>query len=124
MLKGLPSSGKSTFCREELIPKGWKRVNKDSLREMIDDSKWSKQNEKEIIEIRDLAIIHYLDNGYNVVVDDTNLAPIHKETLVEIADNCVEQYLKIYLPIAIAAKALIFIFNPTSPFAQNSRRFG
>ena len=39
---------------------------------MIDDSKHSKSNEKEIIEARDLIIIHFLDNNYNVVVDDTN----------------------------------------------------
>lgn len=88
MLKGLPSSGKSTFCKEELIPKGWKRVNKDELRAMIDDSKHSKSNEKEIIEARDLIIIHFLDNNYNVVVDDTNFSPIHAETLAEIAEHC------------------------------------
>lgn len=88
LLKGLPGCGKTTYCKEELIPKGWKRVNKDDLRAMIDDSKWNKSNEKEILEARDLLIIHYLDNGFNVVCDDTNFAPIHAETLVEIADNC------------------------------------
>ena len=71
MLKGLPSSGKSTFCKK-INSKGVERVNKDELRAMIDDSKHSKSNEKEIIEARDLIIIHFLDNNYNVVVDDTN----------------------------------------------------
>lgn len=87
MLKGLPASGKTTYAKE-LVAQGWKRVNKDDLRAMIDCSKWSKQNEKDIIEARDLLIIHYLDNGFNVVVDDTNFHPAHQESLIEIADNC------------------------------------
>lgn len=87
MLKGLPASGKSTYAKE-LVAQGWKRVNKDDLRAMIDDSKWSKQNEKDIIEARDLLIIHYLDSGDNVVVDDTNFNPEHASSLSELADNC------------------------------------
>lgn len=87
MLRGLPASGKTTFAKE-LVEKGWKRVNKDDLRAMIDDSKWSKDKEKNIIEARDLLIIQYLDEGFNVVVDDTNFHPSHKESLLEIAENC------------------------------------
>lgn len=87
MLRGLPASGKTTFAKE-LVAQGWKRVNKDDLRAMIDNSKWNDKNEDNILEIRDIIIIHYLDAGYNVIVDDTNLAPIHEETLMDIADNC------------------------------------
>lgn len=88
MLSGLPASGKSTEATRLVKEEGYKRVNKDDLRAMIDSSKWSKENEKEIVECRDLIIINYLDAGYNVVVDDTNLHPSHRETLAEIADNC------------------------------------
>ena len=87
MLKGLPGCGKTTYAME-LVNQGWKRVNKDDLRAMIDGGKWNNKNEDNIIEIRDIIIIHYLDAGYNVVCDDTNLAPIHEETLMDIADNC------------------------------------
>ena len=86
MLKGLPASGKTTFAKE-LVAEGWKRVNKDDLRAMI-DGKWKQSNEANIIECRDLLIIQYLDSGFNVVVDDTNFAPEHAEALAEIADNC------------------------------------
>lgn len=86
-MKGLPASGKTTKAME-LVAEGYKRVNKDDLRAMIDSSKWSKENEKQIIECRDLLVIQYLDAGFNVVVDDTNLHPSHREALVEIADNC------------------------------------
>lgn len=87
MLKGLPASGKTTYAKE-LVAQGWKRVNKDDLRAMIDCSKWNKTNEANILEARDLLIIHYLDSGYNVVCDDTNFAPEHADKLSEIADNC------------------------------------
>lgn len=80
VLKGLPASGKSTYAKE-LVAKGWKRVNKDDLRSMIDCGKWSKKNEKEIQVIRNKIVCEYLDAGYNVVVDDTNFAPEHEETM-------------------------------------------
>lgn len=88
MLKGLPSSGKSTEAFRLVKEEGFKRVNKDDLRAMIDGSKWSKENEKQIIESRDLLIIQYLDAGFNVVVDDTNFSQIHTEALIDIAENC------------------------------------
>lgn len=88
MLVGLPASGKSTEAKRLVSEEGYKRVCKDDLRAMINDGKWSKEKEEQIIESRDLLIIQYLDEGFNVVVDDTNLHPSHRETLAEIADNC------------------------------------
>ena len=38
MLQGLPASGKTKYARE-LQADGWKRVNKDDLRDMIDNGK-------------------------------------------------------------------------------------
>lgn len=75
-LRGLPASGKSTFAKE-LVNKGWVRVNKDDLRAMLHNSKWSKDNESYIISLRDEIIISSLVQGKNVVVDDTNLDPKH-----------------------------------------------
>lgn len=73
VLKGLPASGKSTYAKE-LVADGWKRVNKDELRAMIDNSRWSKENEKHIKHVEALLVNNYLSCGYNVVVDDTNFA--------------------------------------------------
>lgn len=83
MLKGLPASGKSTWAKEQVrLSKGkTKRVNKDDLRAMIDDGEWSKQNEKLILEIRDELVFKFLMQGYDVIVDDTNLAPKHEKDL-------------------------------------------
>lgn len=73
ILKGLPASGKSTYAKE-LVAKGWKRVNKDDLRAMIDDSKWSHKNEELIIKREKYLVVDFLNDGCNVVVDDTNFS--------------------------------------------------
>ncbi len=73
VLKGLPASGKSTYAKE-LVAAGWKRVNKDDLRAMIDSGKWSKKNEEVIKSTERGMAASYLQFGHNVVVDDTNFA--------------------------------------------------
>lgn len=73
ILKGLPASGKTTYALE-LVEHGFKRVNKDSLRAMLDNSKWSKEREKNIVEIETHMVKDFLGKGYDVVVDDTNFA--------------------------------------------------
>ena len=75
-LRGLPASGKTTYAKE-LVDKGWVRVNKDDLRAMLNNSKFSKSNEAYILSLRDEIIISSLVHGKNVVVDDTNLDPKH-----------------------------------------------
>jgi len=81
MTKGLPASGKTTWAKQQKA----KRVNKDDLRAMIDNGVWSKYNEKDILGIRDYIIARYLEKNYDVVVDDTNLAPKHEESLRALA---------------------------------------
>lgn len=79
LTKGLPASGKTTWAKEQLklYPNAYKRVNKDDLRAMLDDSKYSSDAEKFILKVRDLIISEALANGKHVIVDDTNLAPKH-----------------------------------------------
>lgn len=87
MLKGLPASGKSTYARSLVDQGGWKRVNKDDLRKLIDNGRWSGKREKFILEVRDNIIEKSLERGLNVVVDDTNLVPKHETRLKQLADN-------------------------------------
>lgn len=86
MLKGLPASGKSTHAKE-LAANGWVRTNKDDLRAMLNDSKWSKSNEAAVLRLRDFIVTDALQRGKNVVVDDTNFAPIHEDTLKKLAKD-------------------------------------
>lgn len=87
LTKGLPASGKSTWAKEQVNkhPNSIKRINKDDLRAMLDDSRWSKDNEKFVIEQRDVLVIAALKRGKHVIIDDTNLAPKHEARMIEIA---------------------------------------
>lgn len=89
MTKGLPGSGKSYWAKEQVrLSKGQtKRVNKDDLRAMVDAGVWSKENETQILRVRDKLIGHYLSNGFSVIVDDTNLHPKHYEALALMSQN-------------------------------------
>ena len=86
MLKGLPASGKTTYA-ETLVDDGWLRVNKDDLRAMLNNGRWSKSNEGFVLSLRDEIIIRGLVSGKNVVVDDTNLNPKHAIQLRSIAED-------------------------------------
>jgi predicted kinase len=85
ILQGLPASGKTTYAKELVDKKGYKRINKDDLRLMIDNSFFSKKNEEAILDARDLLVDMYLRKGYSVVVDDTNFEIKHTLRLEEIA---------------------------------------
>lgn len=87
MTIGLPASGKSTWAKQKLAdnPGAYKRVNKDDLRASIDGGKWSRDNEKFILFVRDLIVVAALKEGKHVIVDDTNLAPKHQERLKQLA---------------------------------------
>jgi predicted kinase len=88
MFKGLPASGKTTEAKKMLETFGSgnaRRVNKDDLRSMLDDGRWSRGNEAFVLEIRDHIISRTLEHGKHVLVDDTNLAPKHSERLRQLA---------------------------------------
>jgi adenylate kinase family enzyme len=57
ILQGLPGSGKSTHAKILVAKGGWTRVNKDDLRSMLHNAKWSKGNEKLVLSVRDSVII-------------------------------------------------------------------
>ena len=86
--RGLPASGKSTYAKELLDkdPGNWKRVNKDDLRALLDNSKWSKSNEDFVVSIRNNIIHNALTCGYNVIVDDTNFETKHIDAFKNIID--------------------------------------
>lgn len=92
ILQGLPASGKSTWAREHVAThEGWQRINKDDLREMLHNGKWSGKNEKAVLRIRDASIRAALESGQNVIVDDTNFNPVHVDTITEIAKDYAAQ---------------------------------
>lgn len=85
VFKGLPASGKSTEAFRLVKEEGYKRVNKDELRSMIDNGKWSKSNEERILKIERNIVSDLIDLGYNVVVDSTNFA--HEDKWRQLAEE-------------------------------------
>lgn len=86
--KGLPGSTKSTWARQYQKENGTdkvKIVDKDSIREMIDQSEWSKANEKLVLQIEDEIILKSLIAGYTVIVHDTNFGDKHPERFKNLA---------------------------------------
>ena len=93
ILRGLPASGKSTFARKLLNenPNAWKRLNKDELRAMLDDSIHSPANEQFVNRVRDMLLMEALKAKKNVIIDDTNLTEKPIEQIREIAQRYTQQ---------------------------------
>lgn len=87
MCIGLPASGKTTWAKAKMAehPGSYKRINKDDLRAMLDDGKWSPDNEKFVLTMSRAMIDGALGHGKHVICDDTNLHPKHEAALRECA---------------------------------------
>lgn len=86
LTRGLPGSGKSTWARAQVAARPGRiiRVNKDDIRAMLHDSRWSESNEVLVEQVRDQTIMAGLNHGCDVIVDDTNLATRHLEKITEL----------------------------------------
>lgn len=73
--RGLPASGKSTWAKKlvESNPDRWKRVNRDDLRIIYNDYVFTKLNEKLVLDIQEGAIRSILQNGFDLIIDNTHL---------------------------------------------------
>jgi predicted kinase len=85
LTRGLVASGKTSWCKQLQAkhPGQYKHISKDDLRAMLDDGKWSGSNEKMVLKARDLLINLALDAGKHVLIDDTNLNPLHEQHIRE-----------------------------------------
>lgn len=90
LLKGLPASGKSSFAKAwvQENPEKRKRLNKDDMRSMLYGGfgayKYSRQTEEAVLQSRDNLLKMYIQQGYDVVIDDTNLHYKHPRRIAEI----------------------------------------
>lgn len=74
ILRGAPGCGKTTWARAYIAEHPWfKRISRDSLREMFDFGDYTTPNEKFIRAIRYTLIRECLEAKHPVIVDDTNL---------------------------------------------------
>ncbi|MEU6975595.1 AAA family ATPase [Streptomyces sp. NPDC046371] len=80
VMTGLPASGKTTAARalQEGAEGRMRRVNLDDLRSMLDvpgGDRRSHAHEQTVLEIQDAAVRAAVDDGFDVVVDNTHLTP-------------------------------------------------
>lgn len=112
LVRGLPGSGKSHWCREYMKEHpDVARTNKDEIRAMMHSSVYSKGKENEVLAVRDFIVEQSLARGKDVLVDDTNFHEKHLARMEEIAakfnaivevksfehvplETCIEQDLK------------------------------
>lgn len=75
--QGLPASGKSTWAKDMCRKNNdFLRVNKDDIRAML-SLPFSTELEKTVLKIRNTVIEEAMNKGKSVIVDDTNLNPVH-----------------------------------------------
>ena len=102
ILKGLPASGKSTWAKEYMTSHlNTKRINKDLLRLMLDWNVWNHQNEKEVLKVRDTLLTNFLNSGYDVIIDDTNLAKKHETRIRQLVKKTAEVEVVSFLDVPI-----------------------
>lgn len=89
IMRGLPASGKTTWTKN-FIKENWKThkvVSRDYIRELLHDGvenwEWDEKFERLVKKIEDLIIISTLWEGYNIIVDDTNLKESDIEHITE-----------------------------------------
>ncbi len=81
MLRGLPASGKSTFARKTVEDTGNSlRINRDDLRAMCFNSKWTGKREGFIKKAERALAKLGVEEGYNPIIDDTNLPAGNRES--------------------------------------------
>lgn len=96
ILRGCPASGKSRFSTGQLLLSDRIRmvVNRDTLRrETHPTHKWpgyifSRANEKEVTERQNSLTREYLNKGYEVISDNTNLNEKTVNSQKAIAEEC------------------------------------
>lgn len=88
MCRGLPGSGKSTWAAKEAQKTSATVVNKDDIRKELTANgwKWSNENERDVIAIRDSRIGGALKAGFSVISSDCNFGK-HKLSLKALADK-------------------------------------
>ena len=86
ILVGLPGSGKTTYARRKVAyDPNTIRVNKDDLRKMLHNRSYTIPEEEIVCKVRDDIILGAINDGFNVIVDDTNSKQKHIDRIVEIS---------------------------------------
>jgi predicted kinase len=88
LMRGLPASGKTTKSQEYLAYGNFVRLNRDDLRDsLFKGLVWSSKREKIVMKVQYEMAKAALDQGYSIVIDDTNLTKYHHDRWKLLADD-------------------------------------
>lgn len=88
--RGVSGSGKSTWSKHFVhTHQTYARVSRDDLRFMLVDG-YMQRDDKSVFLARQAIITTLLFNGFNLVIDDTYLAPIRIKQLNDVFKRYVE----------------------------------
>lgn len=90
---GLPASGKTTWAKQYISNAGnpyTVRINKDDLRAMLHNDIFNGKREKITVSSRNALITTALNAGFDVIVDDTNLNPVHQNYFESLKSDTIE----------------------------------
>ncbi len=123
--RGLPASGKTTWSRQWVHDHPeYKRINRDDLRMMIYEGAWNQKKEEAVLASRRAMIWAMLDNGWYIVLDDTNLDPKRLEETKKIITDWEENVFPDVLPkVKITIKDFTHVPLETC-IARNAQRTG
>lgn len=87
LTQGVPASGKTTWAKEFVKNnEGWVRLNRDDLRCMLHGS-WNPSTEPIVTAAQFNGMGRAIEDGFNVILDDTNLSPKTIESIKGFLDQ-------------------------------------
>ena len=82
LMVGIPGSGKSTLAKR-IIAKGYHCMNADSIRQELYGEEDAQGNPEDVFKIFFERMEQAMQEEKNIVVDNTNLNPKHREQILE-----------------------------------------
>src|SRR5258708_1219574 len=100
---GVAGSGKSTWAKQQVRehPEQYVRINKDSIRYMLFGGVYNHDKEQLVLRIRDEIILLALQNGYDVIVDDTNIADRHEQHIRTLVDGLADVHIQDFSHVSL-----------------------
>lgn len=105
--RGIPASGKTTWAKSEALQTGAIRISRDDIRHELYGVFWGDPIDENVVtKIQHNRIRDLLSNGFDVIVDDTNLRARNVKRFYELgADEIVFKDFEIELEEAFARDA-------------------